>query len=458
MRKIQIIFSSILILFTVSCSQPDATKSSSTAVNTDTSTIEATTNSTINEPSQSTSDDSIFLTMESYIDSLIINTPSYIPSWNKESFKGKWNYIDGVFLNSIVNLYKTTKNEKYKTFVLNYIDYYINSDGEFINPETKELAFSAEELDAICESRILFDAYEWTNDTRYLNAIEFTYNDLMSQTIAEGTPCYSHKLIYKNQIWLDGFYMYVPFLCRYALLKNDMSIFDDIIAQYEFIYANLRDKTTGLYYHGYDATKTIFWADSETGLSQSYWSRALGWYSASMADALEYFPEGANKAKLLGMLNELFTAVSNYQDSTTKMYYQLTDKDSSFSTNVAASYFKGLKNNDYQINGQYVDTVVSNYLETSGSCLIAYAMLKSGIAKFKEPAKETFMGTYNYSLEVSTTEIKLNNICITAGLGPENKPYRDGTPAYYLAEKVGSDDAKGVGPFIMAYIECMKNA
>ena len=43
-------------------------------------------------------------TMNSYIDSLMSNTDSYIPSWNQEGFKGRWNYIDGVFLKSIVDL------------------------------------------------------------------------------------------------------------------------------------------------------------------------------------------------------------------------------------------------------------------------------------------------------------------------------------------------------------------
>ena len=37
--------------------------------------------------------------MDNYIDSLINDTKDYVPSWNKESFKGRWNYIDGVFLN-----------------------------------------------------------------------------------------------------------------------------------------------------------------------------------------------------------------------------------------------------------------------------------------------------------------------------------------------------------------------
>ena len=67
--------------------------------------------------------------MNEYIDSLMKNTLVYIPSWNKESFKGKWNYIDGVFLNSIVNLYKDTGNEKYKNFFLKFINYYVDEKG-----------------------------------------------------------------------------------------------------------------------------------------------------------------------------------------------------------------------------------------------------------------------------------------------------------------------------------------
>ena len=41
--------------------------------------------------------------------------------------------------------------------------------------------------------------------------------------------------------------------------------------------------------------------------------------------------------------------------------------------------------------------------------------------------------------------------CVKENMDPQ--VYRDGTASYYLAEPVGSDDAKGVGPFIMAYLE-----
>ena len=38
-------------------------------------------------------------------------------------------------------------------------------------------------------------------------------------------------------------------------------------------------------------------------------------------------------------------------------------------------------------------------------------------------------------------------------LGPENNLRRDGTYEYYMSEPVVENDAKGVGPFIMAYTE-----
>ena len=117
-------------------------------------------------------------TMNDYIDMLIAATPSYIPSWNQEGYKGRWNYIDGVFLNSIVNLYEQTQEEKYKEFFINYVNYYINVLGLFVNPESKENGFKSGELDSICASKILFDAYKYTDDPRYMFAIDTTYKQL----------------------------------------------------------------------------------------------------------------------------------------------------------------------------------------------------------------------------------------------------------------------------------------
>jgi unsaturated rhamnogalacturonyl hydrolase len=52
--------------------------------------------------------------------------------------------------------------------------------------------------------------------------------------------------------------------------------------------------------------------------------------------------------------------------------------------------------------------------------------------------------------------MRFQDICHVGGLGPGNK--RDGSVAYYLSEPISADDAKGVGPFMMAYSEYLRTA
>lgn len=155
-----------------------------------------------------------------YVDQLIDNTPSYQPAWNAEGTKYKWNYIDGVFMNAIINLYKDTGEDKYKTFFLKYIDYYIDADGVFQKADATSTkapasdAYSISELDSVCASKILFDAYQLSGDRRYLTALEYTYTTMMSTTnipITSNGINFSHKSSYSDQIWCDGTYMYMPF-------------------------------------------------------------------------------------------------------------------------------------------------------------------------------------------------------------------------------------------------------
>lgn len=391
--------------------------------------------------------------MDLYIESLITSTPGYVPYWNKEGFKGRWNYIDGVFLNSIVNLYYKTQETRYIDFVVNYVNYYINSDGVFINPETSEFDFRGGELDSICESRILFDLYEYTKDSRYLNAIGYTTSQLDKIPKTINGINFSHKEVYLNQIWLDGMYMYVPFLARCAKTFDQSELFKEIRLQYQYIRENMYDEDKKLYYHGHDTSKSIFWADGKSGNSKSFWLRSMGWFIVSLVDVLEYYPEGEDKEYLISLLKEAVDGILLYQDSDSKMFYQIVDKDA-IAYLVPARYLEKLKNKTYMSNGVYVDKSIANYLESSGSSMIAYTLLKGSKLGYLDDnyydiGKDIFEGVYSYCF----IDNSLKNICITAGLGPENNTIRDGSIYYYLAESVGSDDAKGVGPFIMAYLE-----
>ena len=95
-----------------------------------------------------------------------------------------------------------------------------------------------------------------------------------------------------------------------------------------------------------------------------------------------------------------------------------------------------------------------NYLETSGSAMIAYAILKGcrlGILqeeKWRRRGEEIFDGLEREKLQKDEDGWHLTGICLVAGLGPKDE--RDGSVEYYLSEPVVSDEEKGVGVFMMA--------
>ena len=209
--------------------------------------------------------------------------------------------------------------------------------------------------------------------------------------------------------------------------------YSDIVHQIQTVRRRMFDERKGLYYHGYDATRTMFWADPDTGCSKCFWLRSIGWFATALADLCEIVDDTQSTETLKDIFAELMEGISRYADPETGMYYQVVDQGER----------------------------EGNYLETSGSCMIAYAMLKGarlGILpeKYRELGRKTFDGIVEHALSVSGEMIHLGGICLVAGLGPADKPHRDGSYAYYISEPIVENDAKGVAPFVMCYTEIIR--
>ena len=154
-----------------------------------------------------------------------------------------------------------------------------------------------------------------------------------------------------------------------------------------------------------------------------------------MIDIIEICDDEATKTEIAEIFAELMHSIIRYRDNESKMYYQvvnLGDRD-------------------------------GNYLETSGSSMLAYAMLKGARlnilpCEFAKYGKETFDGICSRYLKVTDEgDLNLSGICLVAGLGPENNLRRDGSFEYYISEPIVENDAKGVAPFILCYTEILRN-
>lgn len=365
--------------------------------------------------------------INAYVQMLVEESTPERTVWNIEKIRqGKsasWNYIDGCMLTALLEMSRITGEERYFDFVARVADHFVQEDGGIRTFDPQ-----AHNLDDINEGRVLFDLYSATGREKYRRGAETLRRSLDRQPrTSEGN--FWHKAIYPHQVWLDGIYMAQPFCALYEKHFGSGD-YSDIVGQISNVRQKMRDGEKGLYYHGYDATRKAFWADPVTGCSKNFWLRALGWFSVALADLLDILPQGPERETLRGIFAELMSAVLVYADPETGMYWQVVDQPGR----------------------------EGNYLETSGSAMMAYAMLKGARlgaldSGYAAQGLKTFDGIGEKYLEVTPEGLHLDGICLVAGLGPEDNPRRDGSYAYYISEPVVSNDAKGVAPFVLAYTE-----
>jgi len=341
--------------------------------------------------------------------------------------KPVWNYTQGLVAHSMIRLWKENSNAIYYNYAKAYADKFIDANGNIWGYKTTDY-----NIDCVNSGKFLFDLYEKTKDERYLKAINHLRDQLKSQPrTSEGG--FWHKQRYPHQMWLDGLYMGAPFLAQYASIMNEPAIFDDVVNQFIIIHSHTYNPNVGLNYHGWDESKQQKWADPKTGCSPNFWGRSMGWYAMALVDVLDYLPlDHPGRAKIMEILNQVALGIKKYQDPKTGLWYQVADQGSR----------------------------EGNYLEATASSMFCYSLLKASrkgyiSIDYKPLAIKAFKGILENLIQKNADgTISLTKCCSVAGLG--GNPYRDGSYQYYIKEPVRDNDAKGVGPFIMASLEFNK--
>jgi unsaturated rhamnogalacturonyl hydrolase len=132
---------------------------------------------------------------------------------------------------------------------------------------------------------------------------------------------------------------------------------------------------------------------------------------------------------MLMILDNVALQLKKIQDSSTGLWYQVLDR-----------------------SGEE-----GNYLEASCSAMFMYAYYKAlgkGYidASYREVAEKAYQGYIKEFVETDSDGLmNITKVCAVAGLG--GKGNRSGDYDYYIHELIRSNDAKAVGPFIMAMVE-----
>ncbi|MCH5326473.1 MAG: glycoside hydrolase family 88 protein [Duncaniella sp.] len=396
--------------------------------------------------------------------SAVAQTPEYsaamIRSHGKEwSADKSWDYVSGLVAKTILMYCAQYPDDALSTqaygWCKTYADRAINSDGSFYS-------FGKGSLDNIASGKVLLDLYlhesaiNTANGERYRKAAEFLYTYLRYEYVRinrdEAKGCFIHKDSYPDQMWLDGLYMGAAYYAEYLSIfaPDDNDAWSDIAMQFTTIHSHTYNADKSLNYHGWSANPSdanSFWAktsDPYKGCSQEFWGRGMGWYAAALADVLEMMPcEHQDYEALKQIFVQVAEGICRWQDSKSGVWYQLLQHDNTFRS----------------AKGNY------NYLEASASSMFTYALLKGlrlgllDYAKVGPIAQKAYDGLITTFITPSSAGIDINYICRSAGLGPSNKPERNGTADYYLDGSdvnIVSNEGKGIGSFIMASLEYEK--
>jgi unsaturated rhamnogalacturonyl hydrolase len=338
---------------------------------------------------------------------------------------GAWCYEDGCIYRGLDLLRAATGDPRWQSHLHRLVDAQIGPMGELAGYDADEF-----NIDNILPGRVLLSLARETGDARYLAGARRLVDQLdRHPRIAAGN--YWHKLRYPHQVWLDGLYMGLPFQIEYGLATGETDRIADALAQLATALA-LTATGTGLHVHGYDESRNQGWADPATGRSLAVWARAMGWLAMALVDMLALLPRNAATRPLRQRTREILKTLVDRQAGS-GLWPQVLD----------------------------APELVGNYEESSASAMFAYAFLSAARhelveAKLADRLREAGLRALAGLEKRVVTEqgvARLTGICHVAGLGGFGDRYRDGSPAYYLTEDVVSDDAKGVGPLMMALAE-----
>jgi len=357
---------------------------------------------------------------------------------------GDWEYSRALVLHGMYLLYKRTGDARYLAYLKAWVDRHVDAHGDIRRDDGSVRSLSS--LDYLLPGNVILDW--WLEDpdpdkrkptNRYRRALQTLRNRYTdASNHSGGKPTWSsayprtsdrglwHAQGLHGQLWLDGVFMGQKFLVRYGHQFDERAYVDDEAATQLLVqHQHLKDRSTGLLWHAYDAEGDVAWTAPGTRHSQEFWCRAMGWYGMAMVETLEALPvDHPRRAALRLALEDLAAAWAQYQDDATGRWFQLVDKGADS----------------------------RNWTETSCSSMYAYTLsraVEDGFldASYRDVAERGYRGVL---AKISLAHDDALDADLT-NLRDVSEGTNVGTESYYLARRRPVNDRHGLGAFLIMY-------
>lgn len=275
-----------------------------------------------------------------------------------ESGYNDWKYWNGVIHLAMLELWRSTGDEKYKNYVqknyefaFSHLDFFKKLfDAQIPNANFHQF-FRLDRLDDFgAMGAGLIETLEFDNRPEYNQYIGRVSQYIKNQQdrLPDGT--FARNRFGKTTLWADDLYMSVPFLVRMGQFSGEKNYIDDAVQQVINFDKKMHNPTNGLNYHT--------WYKQLNTYGVAYWGRANGWLIMGECELLNRLPKDHPKRdELIGILFRQLVGISRYQ-SASGMWHQLLDKTDSFEeTSSTAMFVYGFAK---AINLGWIDDIYSS--------------------------------------------------------------------------------------------------
>lgn len=242
-----------------------------------------------------------------------------------------WTYSMGVVLAGMLQVSEAIGDDSYQDYAFRNLDFifshlpYFKRQAHAFGPQEQGLGhlISMQALDDCCAmGAALVRAQAVRPDPRYQEGIDLAAAQVLQRQmrLPDGTLARSRPV--PVALWVDDFYMSVPFLSQLGKSTGDPRLFDDAARQVIGLSARLFDPAKGLFAHA--------WFGEEGDGARFYWGRGNGWAMMAMAELLTVLPENhPDRAKLVDIFRRAARGAAEVQ-SGEGLWHQLLDRPDSY--------------------------------------------------------------------------------------------------------------------------------
>lgn len=297
-------------------------------------------------------------------------SPAPGASFKRDAY-ADWHYANGGTMMSVLYLGQQSKDEKYITFVEKYTDNILDNL-DFFKWQYSQLHVLRGAAYKISRRTMLDDSGgpvlpfaqlrlqkgDKKHDVLLEEIIQYVSSG--QERLADNTLCRPEPI--NNTIWADDLFMGIPFICRMGAITGETKYFDDAAHQILQFNKYLKNKETGLYFHGWYADK------NEAAPIQ--WGRANGWVVWATSEALMLLPKTHEAYPQIQLIyTEHLEALCSYQ-AESGFWHQVLDHPDTYEETSCTAMFtlglaRGIRNG--WINEKYMDNAIKGWKAISSS-------------------------------------------------------------------------------------------